>query len=103
MGSEQLPYIHIFRRPSGIMETVNATQFRKDLFSILDRTIQGNGKCIVTTKSGNAVVISEEAWNSLMETLYILSDPDMLSSIEKAEEEYPEGSVEWRQCLRDIA
>lgn len=83
------------------MVTVNATQFRKDLFSILDQTIEGNEKCVITTKSGNAVIVSEEAWNSLMETLYLLSDPHMLESIERAEEEYPEGCVEWRECLKN--
>lgn len=35
-----------------------------------------------------------------METLCILSDPEMLSSIEGAESEYPDGCVEWRGCLR---
>ena len=45
--------------------------------------------------------MSEEAWNSLMETLYILSDSEMLSSIKEAESEYPEGCRGWRECLKD--
>ena len=32
---------------------------------------------------------------------YILSDPEMLSSMEEAESEYPDGCVEWRECLKD--
>ena len=85
----------------GVMQTVNATQCRRDLFSILDRAVRENERCVVTTKNGNAVIVSEEAWNSLMETLYILSDPEMLSSIEEAESEYPEGCRGWRECLKD--
>lgn len=81
------------------METVNATQCRKELFSILDAVVSGNERCVVTTKNGNAVIVSEEAWNSLMETLYILSDPEMLSSIEESESEYPEECVEWKEWL----
>lgn len=83
------------------METVNATQCRKDLFSILDRVVRDDERCVVTTKNGNAVIVSEEAWNSLMETLYILSDSEMLASMEEAESEYPDGCVEWRECLKD--
>lgn len=83
------------------METVNATQCRKDLLSILDRAVKDNEMCVVTTKNGNAVIVSEATWNSLMETLYILSDPEMLASIEEVESEYPDGCVEWRECLKD--
>ncbi len=74
---------------------------KENLLSILDRVVRDNERCVVTTKGGNAVIVSEEAWNSLMETLYILSDPEMLSSIEEAESEYPNGCVEWRECLKD--
>lgn len=55
----------------------------------------------MTTKNGNAVIVSEATWNSLMETLYILSDPEILTSIEEAESEYPDGCVEWREYLKD--
>ena len=64
---------------------VNATQCRKDLFSILDVAISTDERYIVTTKKGNAVIISEEAYNSLMETIYLLSDPTILDDIEEAE------------------
>ena len=66
------------------METVNAAQCRKDLFPILDRVVRENEGFVVTTENGNAVIVSEEAWNSLVETAYILSDPEMLTSIEQA-------------------
>ena len=61
---------------------VNATQCRKDLFSILDVAISTDERYIVTTKKGNAVIISEEAYNSLMETIYLLSDPTILDANE---------------------
>jgi len=77
---------------------VNATQFRKDLFSILEDVITTDKKYTVTTKNGNAVVMSEDAFNGLMETLYILTDPEMLESIEEAEKTHDE-AVDWRTCM----
>ena len=73
---------------------------KENLLSILDRVVRDNERCVVTTKSGNAVIVSEEAWNGLVETLCILSDPEMLSSMEEAESEYPDGCVERRECLK---
>ena len=80
---------------------VNATQCRKDLFSILDMAISTDERYIVTTKKGNAVIISEEAYNSLMETIYLLSDPTILDDIEEAERTHDE-AVDWRICKTDI-
>jgi prevent-host-death family protein len=80
---------------------VNATQFRKDLFSILDDVVTTDERFTVTTKNGNAVIMSEDAFNGLMETLYILSDPEMLESIREAEETHDE-AVDWRTCMKDI-
>ena len=80
---------------------VNATQCRKDLFSILDVAISSDERYIVTTKKGNAVIISEEAYNSLMETIYLLSDPTILDDIEEAERTHDE-AVDWRICKTDI-
>ncbi|MDR0524172.1 MAG: type II toxin-antitoxin system Phd/YefM family antitoxin [Candidatus Methanoplasma sp.] len=84
------------------MATVNATQCRKDFFAILESAVNNDERYTITTKNGNAVLISEEAWDGLMETLYILSDPEMLDSIKKAEAEYPDGFVGWRECRKDI-
>ena len=80
---------------------VNATQCRKDLFSILDVAISTDERYSVTTKKGNAVIISEEAYNSLMETIYLLSDPTILDDIEEAERTHDE-AVDWRICKTDI-
>ena len=80
---------------------VNATQCRKDLFSILDLAISTAERYIVTTKKGNAVIISEEAYNSLLETIYLLSDPTILDDIEEAERTHDE-AVDWRICKTEI-
>ena len=59
------------------MINTNATNFRKQLFELLEQTIKFNEPVNINTKNGNAVLISESEYNSLMETLYLTSIPGM--------------------------
>lgn len=58
------------------MLNTNATNFRKNMFELLDRTVKYNEPVSISTKNGNAVLISEDDYNSLMETLYLTSVPE---------------------------
>jgi len=64
--------------------TVNITQVRKDIYSLMDSVLE-EGAITITSKRGNAVLISEDDWKAFRETLYLLSVPDMLESLEEAE------------------
>ena len=82
------------------MTNTNITSFRKDIYKLLEQTIKYNEPINISTKNGNAVVLSEEDYNSLMETLYIMSVPNLKNEIVKrandSEEEYVEESeVDW--------
>lgn len=57
------------------MTNTNATAFRKHLFTMLEQTIRYNEPVNISTKEGNAVLLSEEDYNGLIETLRVLSDP----------------------------
>lgn len=59
------------------MINTNATNFRKQLFELIEQTIKYNEPVNINTKNGNAVLISESEYNSLMETLYLTSIPGM--------------------------
>ena len=59
------------------MTNVNITYFRKNIYSILEQTIKYNKAVNVSTKDGNAILISEDDYRSLMETLYIESIPGL--------------------------
>ncbi len=54
------------------MENINATNFRKNVFEYLNSAILYGDVVNVTTKNGNAVLISEEDYNGLIETVYLL-------------------------------
>ena len=78
----------------------NATNFRKNMFSMLDQTIRYSEPINIVTKNGNAVVLSEEDFNGLMETLYLSSIPGMEEKILEGmrtphSECIPEDEVEW--------
>ena len=57
------------------MFNINITNFRKNIFGILEQTIKYNEPVNITTKDGNAVLLSEEDYNGLIETLYLSSNP----------------------------
>jgi PHD/YefM family antitoxin component YafN of YafNO toxin-antitoxin module len=59
------------------MINVNVTSFRKSIFSILEQTIKHNEPVSINTKAGNAIIISENDYNGLMETLHLSSIPKM--------------------------
>lgn len=63
------------------MVNTNATNFRKNIFNILENIIKYNEPVNITTKDGNAVILSEEDYNALIETLYLTSIPTMKEKI----------------------
>lgn len=82
------------------MLNTNITNFRKNIFAILEQTIKYNEPVNISTKSGNAVIISEEDYNGLMETLYLSSIPNIKENIidgmnTPLNECIPENEVEW--------
>lgn len=80
------------------MTNTNITNFRKDIYNLLDQTIKYNEPINISTKNGNAVVLSEEDYNNLMETLYIMSVPKLKDEIiERANSDdyVDESEVEW--------
>jgi len=84
----------------GKMIMTNATNFRKSIFTMLEQTIKYNEPINISTKDGNAVVLSEEDYNGLMETLYLSSIPGMKEKIVEGlqtpvSECIPESEISW--------
>ena len=69
------------------MTNINVTNFRKNIYELLDQTIKYNEPINISTENGNAILISEEDYNNLMETLYISSIPGLKEDIIKGMKE----------------
>ena len=75
------------------MTNINITSFRKDIYQMLENTIKYNEPINISTKNGNAIVLSEEDYNSLIETVYITSVPELKDKILKGAKESLKDSV----------
>jgi prevent-host-death family protein len=69
------------------MTVINATEARSKLYSLIDETTDTHEPIVITGKRGNAVLLSEEDWKSIEETLYLLSVPGMRESIKEGMKE----------------
>ena len=65
------------------MTTLTASVARAKLYRLLDQTADSHEPVQITGKRSNAVLISEEDWRSIQETLYLVSIPGMRESIRK--------------------
>ena len=63
------------------MTTLNVTEARSKLYNLIDETAQTHQPIVITGKRGNAVLLAEDDWNSINETLFLLSVPGMRESI----------------------
>ncbi len=63
------------------MRTINVTKARADLYNLLIETSESHEPIQITGKKSNAILVSEEDWRSIQETIYLLSIPGMRESI----------------------
>ena len=81
-----------------MMPTVTVTTARTRLYHLVDQVADTHTPILITGKRANAVLISEEDWHAIEETMYLLGIPGMRESIVEGmaapvEETYDE--VEW--------
>ena len=69
------------------MEIVSASKARANLFSLVEEVNKDHLPRIITSKKGDAVLLSKEDWESLQETLYLQSVPGLVESVRKAEQD----------------
>ena len=63
------------------MTILNATEARAKLYSLIDEAAETHQPIVIKGKKSNAVLLSEEGWNAINETLYLVSIPGMRESI----------------------
>jgi prevent-host-death family protein len=77
---------------------MSVSQVRADIYNVMDETAQTHEPILITGKRNNVVMLSQEDWNAIEETLYLNSIPDMTSSIQESmnadDSEFSE-EIEW--------
>jgi len=63
------------------MSTITATEARKRLYTLVDDVAESHDPIQIVGKRNSAVLISEEDWRAIQETLYLTSIPEMRESI----------------------
>jgi PHD/YefM family antitoxin component YafN of YafNO toxin-antitoxin module len=63
------------------MTTITATEARKRLYKLIDDLAESHEPVQITGKRGNAVLVAEDDWRAVQETLYLVSIPGMRDSI----------------------
>jgi len=66
------------------MTTISVTQARANLFKLLDQTAESHEPIQITGRRQNGVLLSEDDFRAMQESLYLLSVPGMKASLRKA-------------------
>ncbi len=69
------------------MTAISATTARTTLYRLIANLQDGQEPILITGKKGNAVLLSEEDWRAIEETLYLTSIPGMTASIKRGMKE----------------
>jgi prevent-host-death family protein len=80
------------------MTTLTATEARKCLYNLVDDVAESHDPVQIVGKRNSAILISEEDWRAIQETLYLTSIPGMRESITegmKTPVEECDEAVEW--------
>ena len=79
--------------------TITATEARQQFYQLLRKSVQGHVPVKITSKNGDAVILSEEDYEGLLETLELLSVPGMRRSVREAKADIRAGRT---KSLKDL-
>ena len=63
------------------MTGITATEARSKLYRLIDEAAESHQPIVISGKRNNAVLVSEEDWAAMQETLFLVSIPGMRESI----------------------
>jgi len=63
--------------------TLTASEARANLYRLIDQTAESHEPVYISGRRGGAVLVSEEDWKAIQETLFLLSVPGMRESIKE--------------------
>ena len=79
------------------MTTLTASKARSSLYRLLDQAAQNHQPIQIAGKRHNAVLVSEEDWQAIQETLYLVSIPGMRESLIKGMK------TPLSKCVKDLS
>lgn len=85
------------------MDVLSATQARAKLYSLIDETADAHKPVLITGSRNNAVLIAEEDWNAIQETLHLMSIPEMAESIVEGGKILVEECISLEELKVDLA
>ena len=68
------------------MSAVTASEARSNLYRLIDEVAASHDPLLITGKRANAVLVAEDDWNAIQETLHLVSIPGMRESIREGME-----------------
>ena len=82
------------------MINTNVTHFRKNVSTLLEQTLKFNEPIHVSTRNGNVVVLSEDDYRGILETLEMNANPVMKQKLLEGKDTplsecIPKSEVEW--------
>ncbi|WP_043765744.1 type II toxin-antitoxin system Phd/YefM family antitoxin [Algiphilus aromaticivorans] len=63
------------------MSAITASEARANLYRLIDEAASSHQPLLISGKRNKAILVSEEDWEAIQETLYLLSVPGMRESI----------------------
>ncbi|MDP4015184.1 MAG: type II toxin-antitoxin system Phd/YefM family antitoxin [Candidatus Nanopelagicales bacterium] len=67
--------------------TINATEARAKLYVLLSQVNSEHSPVTITGRNGNAVLVSEDDWNAVMETVALHAIPGLVEDIQTGRQE----------------
>ncbi|MFK8186069.1 MAG: type II toxin-antitoxin system Phd/YefM family antitoxin [Phormidesmis sp.] len=84
------------------MRIVTFSEARNKLKSILDQVVDDADYTVITRRDAeDAVVVSLEYFNSLLETVHLLKSPANAAHLERSIAQYKQGQVSEKDLLDD--
>lgn len=80
------------------MTTYTASDARAQLYRLIDQTAESHEPALITGRRHNAVLVAEEDWEAIQDTLYLLAVPGMRESIREGMQTPPdqlETDLDW--------
>lgn len=84
------------------MQTASYTEARGNFKAVIDRVIDDQDAVLIHRRSGgNAVLVSESAYNAMMETLHLLSSPANAAALARSIEQFRKGQATTHKLIEE--